>query len=42
MVGAGVGGGIKHTKEPKVLNYKKAIQSPNADEWSKEIRKEKE
>ena len=37
LIGAGVGGGIKHTSELKVLNYKKAIQSPDADEWQKEI-----
>ncbi len=33
LVGAGVGGGIKHTKELKVLNFKKDLQSINADEW---------
>jgi hypothetical protein len=32
FVGDGVGGGIKHTKELKVLNFKKAMQSPDADE----------
>jgi hypothetical protein len=42
LVGAGVVGGIKHTKELKVLNYKKAMQSPDVDEWRNEIRKEKE
>ena len=42
MAEAGVGGGIKHTKELNVLNFKKTIQSPDADEWLKEIRKEKE
>ena len=35
LIGAGVGGGIKHTSELKVLNYKKAMQSPDADEWRK-------
>ena len=35
LVGAGVGGGIKHTKELKVLNFKIALQSLNADEWCK-------
>jgi hypothetical protein len=25
LVGAGVGGGIKHTQELKVLNFKKAM-----------------
>jgi hypothetical protein len=33
LIGAGVGGGIKHTSELKVLNYKKAMQSPYADKW---------
>ena len=33
LIGAGVGGGIKHTSELKVLNYKRAMQSPDADEW---------
>ena len=42
LVGAGVGSGIKHTKELKVLNFKKAMRSPDADEWRKEIQKEKE
>ena len=42
LVGAGVAGGIKHTKELQVLNYNKAMQIPDADEWCKEIRKEKE
>ena len=40
LVGAGVGGGIKHTKELKVLNYKKAMQSLDANERGNEIRKE--
>ena len=41
LIGAGVGGGIKHTSELKVLNYKKSMQSPDADEWRKEVRNEK-
>jgi hypothetical protein len=41
LIGAGVSGGIKHTSELKVLNYKKAMQSPGAEEWCKEIRNEK-
>ena len=36
LIGAGVGGGISHTSQLKVLNYKKAMQSPDADEWHKE------
>ena len=41
LIGAGVGGGISHTSQLKVLNYKKAMQSPDAEEWRKEIRNEK-
>jgi hypothetical protein len=33
LIGAGVGDGIKHTSELKVLNNKKAMQSPDADKW---------
>jgi hypothetical protein len=36
-IGAGVGGGIKHTSELKVLNDKKAMQRPDAEEWRKVI-----
>ncbi len=35
------GGSITHTSELKVLNYKKATQSPDAGEWLKEIENEK-
>ena len=42
LVGAGVGGGIKHTKELWVLNFKKAMRSRDADEWCNEVNKEKE
>ena len=41
LIGAGIGGGIKHTSELKVLNYKKAMQRSDADEWGKEIHNEK-
>jgi hypothetical protein len=41
VIGAGVCDGIKHTSELKVVNYKKAMQSPDAEEWQKEIRNEK-
>ena len=34
-------GGITHTRELKVLNYKKAMQSAVAGEWLKEIENEK-
>ena len=40
-MGVGLGGGIKHTKELKVLKYKKVMQSPDADEWHKETKNEK-
>jgi hypothetical protein len=33
LIGASVGGIIQHTSELKVLNYKKAMQSPDADKW---------
>ena len=41
LIGASVGGGIKHTSELKVLNYKMAMRSPDAEEWRKEIRSKK-
>ena len=40
-IGSGVGGSIKHTSELKVLNYRKAMQSPETDEWLKEIENKK-
>ena len=42
LVGAGVGGGIKHMKEQQVLNFKNAMRSPDTHEWCNEINKEKE
>ena len=41
LIGTGVGGGIKHTSELRVLNYKKAMQSADMEEWGKEIRNKK-
>ena len=41
LIGARVGGGIMNTHELKVLNYKMAMQSLNADAWQKEIENEK-
>ena len=41
LIGAGIGGGIKHSSQLKVLNYKKAMRSPDAEEWQKEIRNKK-
>lgn len=32
LVGAGVGGGIKHTSKLEVLNYKNVMQSPDKGE----------
>lgn len=40
LIRAGVGGGMKHTSQLTVLNYKKALRSPDADEWRKGIRNE--
>jgi hypothetical protein len=39
-VGAGIGGGFKHSTELKPLNYKQAMQSKEKSEWVKEIKKE--
>jgi len=41
LIGASIGGGIKHTSKLKVLNYKKAMRIPEAEECQKEICKEK-
>ena len=41
LIGAGIGGGIKHTSKLKVMNYKRAMHSPDAEEWCKEIRNKK-
>lgn len=35
LIGADIGGNIKYTKELKVLNYKKAMQCPDAGKWHK-------
>ena len=32
LVGGGVEGGIKHTSELKVLNYRNFMQNPDAEE----------
>ena len=31
LIGAGVNGGIKHTSELKVMNYKRAMHGPDAE-----------
>jgi hypothetical protein len=41
LIGAGIGGGIKHTSKLKVLNYNKAMRNTDADDWQKEIQNEK-
>ena len=41
QVGAGVGGGFDTTSKLKVMNYHKAMQSPDADEWKVEVKNEK-
>lgn len=41
LIGAGVRGGILHTSDLKIINYKKVIQSPDAKEWHKETRRDK-
>ena len=40
-VGAGVGRGISNTNELKVMNYKEAMKSTRAAEWTEEVLKEK-
>ena len=42
LVGAGVGGGFENTSELKVMNYREAMQSPDAEEWKAEVKNEKE
>eukprot|EP01082_Thalassiosira_pseudonana_P000277 g29.t1 g29 contig1:64548-67487(+) len=37
LIGAGVGGGFSNTNELKVMNYKQAMASDDADEWNDEI-----
>eukprot|EP01082_Thalassiosira_pseudonana_P003604 g3149.t1 g3149 contig12:1513564-1518213(-) len=37
LIGAGVGGGFSNTNELKVMNYKQAMASEDADEWNDEI-----
>ena len=41
LIEAGVGGGMMHTSELKVLNYRKGMQSPDADEWLNVIENKK-
>ena len=42
LVGAGVGGGFQNTKELKVMNYRQAMASDDADAWIDEVKNEKE
>ena len=41
LIAAGVGGDNKHNRELKVLNCKKPMRSPGAEEWNKEIQNKK-
>lgn len=41
-VGAGVGGGFDHTDELRVMNYKQAMASKDADKWNEEVKNEYE
>ena len=41
-VGAGVGGGFKSTDELRVMNYKDAMNSEDAEAWKSEIKCEKD
>ena len=36
----GIGGGFAHTSELRVMKYKEAISSPDANEWKEEIENE--
>lgn len=38
-VGAGIGGGYRHSSELKVLNYKQAMKLIDKEEWKNEIEK---
>ena len=40
VVGAGLGGGFENTNELKVLNYKKAMASPDKEKWLEFIKEE--
>ena len=42
VVGAGVGGGFSNTNELKVMNYKEAMKSKRAAEWTDEVSNEKD
>jgi hypothetical protein len=40
LVGAGVGGGFDHTDELRVMNYRQAMGSGDAEEWTKAVKDE--
>ena len=42
VVGAGVGGGFSNTNELKVMNYREAMKSKQAAEWTDEVSNEKD
>jgi len=39
-MGAGIGDGLKYTKELKVMNYKEAINGPDGVRWQAEVENE--
>ena len=41
LMGAGIGGGFDNTSKLKVMNYREAMQSPNAEDWKVEAKNEK-
>ena len=40
LVGAGVGGGFDHTDELRVMNYRQAMKSGDAKEWTETVKDE--
>ena len=40
LVGAAMGGGFQHTSELKPMNYKEAMDGPEAEEWKAEVENE--
>ena len=41
QVGAGIGSGFENTNKLKVMNYKEAMKSKDAKEWTEEVGNEK-
>ena len=42
LMGAGIGGRFTNTNELKVMNFKQAMRSPDADKWVEEVANEKD